>query len=39
MRWGKVVAEDALGPDFNFDTKRYLPIPQKEIDANQALTQ
>ena len=37
MRWGKTVAEAALGSDFNFDTKRYLPIPQKEIDANQAI--
>jgi len=37
MRWGKVVAEAALGEDFNYETKRYLPIPQKEIDANQAI--
>ena len=37
MRWGKSVAEAALGPDFNFDTKRYFPIPQAEIDANQAI--
>jgi starch-binding outer membrane protein, SusD/RagB family len=37
MRWGKTVAETALGTDFNYETKRYLPIPQKEIDANQAL--
>jgi starch-binding outer membrane protein, SusD/RagB family len=37
MRWGKAVAEAALGPDFNFETRRYFPIPQKEIDANQAI--
>jgi len=35
MRWGKTVAEAALGPDFNYETKRYLPIPQAEIDANE----
>jgi hypothetical protein len=39
MRWGKVIAETALGPDFSFETKRYMPIPQKEIDANQAINQ
>jgi hypothetical protein len=39
MRWGKAVAEAALGSDFNYETKRYFPIPQAEIDANQALTQ
>jgi hypothetical protein len=37
MRWGKSYAEAALGADFNYDTKRYLPLPQAEIDANQAL--
>jgi hypothetical protein len=37
MRWGKATAEAALGPDFNFETKRYFPIPQDEIDANQAI--
>ena len=37
MRWGKSVAESALGPDFNYETNRYLPIPQAEIDANQAI--
>jgi len=36
-RWGKTVAEAALGPDFNYETKRYLPIPQAEIDSNQAI--
>lgn len=37
MRWGKAEAEASLGPDFNYDTKRYFPIPQAEIDANQAI--
>lgn len=37
MRWGKATAEAALGPDFNYDTKRYFPIPQAEIDANQSI--
>jgi len=37
MRWGKATAEAALGSDFNYDTKRYFPIPQAEIDKNQAL--
>jgi len=37
MRWGKTTAEAALGKDFNYDTKRYQPLPQAEIDANQAL--
>jgi starch-binding outer membrane protein, SusD/RagB family len=37
MRWGKTVAEAALGEKFNYDTKRYFPLPQKEIDANQAI--
>ncbi|MBI9066765.1 MAG: RagB/SusD family nutrient uptake outer membrane protein [Salinivirgaceae bacterium] len=37
MRWGKSVAEAALGPDFNYETNRYQPIPQAEIDANSAL--
>jgi starch-binding outer membrane protein, SusD/RagB family len=37
MRWGKIYAEAALGVDFNYDTKRYFPLPQAEIDANQAL--
>jgi len=37
MRWGKAVAEVALGPDFNYETKRYFPVPQAEIDANQAI--
>jgi hypothetical protein len=37
MRWGKTISETALGPDFNYDTKRYFPIPQAEIDANQAI--
>jgi len=37
MRWGKTVAETALGEDFNYETKRYFPIPQAEIDANNAI--
>ena len=37
MRWGKTVAETALGPNFNYETKRYFPIPQAETDANQAI--
>jgi len=37
MRWGKAIAEAALGTDFNYETKRYFPIPQAEIDANQAI--
>ncbi len=37
MRWGKTVAEAALGSDFNFEAKRYFFIPQAEIDANQAI--
>lgn len=37
MRWGKVVAETALGDKFKYETKRYQPLPQKEIDANQAI--
>jgi hypothetical protein len=37
MRWGKIVAETALGEDFDYDEKRFLPIPQEEIDKNQAI--
>ena len=37
MRWGKAVAEDALGKNFNYETKRYFPLPQAELDANQAI--
>jgi hypothetical protein len=37
MRWGKTYAETALGTDFNYETKRYFPIPQAELDANQAI--
>jgi hypothetical protein len=36
-RWGKTIAEAALGKDFNYETKRYFPIPQAEVDANQAI--
>ncbi len=37
MRWGKTVAEEALGEHFKYGTKRYLPLPQAEIDANQGI--
>jgi len=37
MRWGKAIAESALGSDFNYETKRYFPLPQAEIDKNQAI--
>lgn len=37
MRWGKAIAEPALGPDFSYEANRYFPIPQAEIDANQAI--
>ena len=38
MRWGKETAEAALGSDFKWVEPRfYFPIPQMEIDANQAL--
>ena len=36
-RWGKTIAEAALGKDYNYDTKRYFPIPQAELDKNQAI--
>lgn len=38
MRWGKDVAEAALGSEFKWIEPRfYYPIPQTEIDANAAL--
>jgi len=37
MRWGKTVAETALGTEFNYEKNRYQPIPQKETDANQGI--
>ncbi len=38
MRWGKDVAEAALGPDFKWTEPRYyFPLPQAELDANQAI--
>lgn len=37
IRWGKEVAEAALGKGFIYETKRYFPIPQAEVDANQAI--
>jgi hypothetical protein len=38
MRWGKAEAEAALGPDFNYESKRYFPLPQAELDANRAIS-
>ncbi len=37
MRWGKSIAEAALGENFNYDANRYQPIPQAETDQNQAI--
>ncbi len=37
MRWGQAYAETALGEHFKYDTKRYFPLPQAELDRNQAL--
>jgi len=37
MRWGKEAAESALGEDFNYEEDRYFPLPQEEIDSNQAI--
>lgn len=37
MRWGKVVAEECLGEGFSYEKNRYQPIPQNEIDANNAI--
>lgn len=38
MRWGKTTAEAALGSDLKWAEPRfYFPIPQSELDANQAL--
>lgn len=37
MRWGKEVAEKALGEGFSYEKNRYQPIPQNEIDANNAI--
>ena len=39
MRWGKTIAEAALGAEFNYDTRRYFPIPQAELDSNQGIKQ
>lgn len=38
MRWGKTVATTALGSNFVWSEPRYyFPLPQAELDANQAL--
>lgn len=38
MRWGKEAAEAALGTDLKWNDPRfYFPIPQSELDTNQAL--
>ena len=38
MRWGKEVAEEALGTDFTWKEPRfYFPLPQSELDTNKAL--
>lgn len=38
MRWGKETAETALGAEFSWTEPRfYFPIPQSELDTNQAL--
>lgn len=38
MRWGKETAEAALGSEFKWTEPRfYFPIPQMELDTNQAL--
>ncbi len=38
MRYGAAVAEDALSDkDFVFDSDRYFPIPQSELDANNSI--
>ena len=35
MRYGKAIAEDALSDNnFNYETDRYFPIPQSELDIN-----
>ncbi len=35
MRYGKTIAEDALShTSFNYETDRYFPIPQSELDIN-----
>lgn len=38
MRWGQATAEAALGSQFTWTAPRfYFPIPQSELDSNQAL--
>ena len=38
MRYGKAIAEKALiGKSFDYETDRYSPIPQSELDINQKI--
>lgn len=38
MRWGKEVAEEALGSNFKWKEPRfYYPLPQAELDSNQGI--
>jgi hypothetical protein len=38
MRYGKEAAESALSSEgFNYETDRYFPLPQSELDTNSAL--
>ena len=37
MRWGKSAAESVLGENFKYEKNRYFPLPQEEIDSNQAI--
>ena len=37
MRWGKETAESVMGEGFNYEKNKYFPLPQEEIDSNQAI--
>ncbi len=38
MRYGAAIAEDALSDtNFDYETHRYFPIPQSEVDSNTAI--
>lgn len=38
MRWGQVVATEALGPNFKWVSPRYyFPLPQTEVDSNHGI--